>query len=92
MITMVNDNEIVVRTRDFKLTPDVEHYVQSLLNKGTLEKLSKEGNLNADTIRNMPLGGMCDIFVENVGKSLEPGDVIIFRDTGTFEIFAGGAG
>ena len=40
----------------------------------------------------MPLGRMCDIFVEKVGKSLESGDVIIFGETGTFEIFVGGTG
>ena len=42
---MVNDVEIVIRTIDFKLAPDVEHYVQLLSNNGTLEKLSKEGIL-----------------------------------------------
>ena len=66
--------------------------VQSLLKNGTLEKLSKEGNLKADTIRNMPLGRMRDIFVEEAGKLLVVGDIIIFGDTATFEIFTGGSG
>ncbi|MCE2507135.1 MAG: hypothetical protein J4F36_11870 [Nitrosopumilaceae archaeon] len=58
-------------------------------NNGTLEKLSGEGNLNAETLKNTSLGKMCDIFVEEVGKSLKSGDVLIFGDEATFEIFAG---
>ena len=87
---MANDNELVIRTRDFKLAPDVESYVQNLSNDGTLERLSKEANLNADTIRNMPLGKICDIFVERASKGLLPGDVIVFGNYGTFEIYTDG--
>ena len=89
---MTNDEEIVIRSRDFKMSPDVEHYVEMLSKKGVLEKLSKEGNLNAETIRGLALGKMCDIFVEDVGRTLKPGDIIIFGETATFELFTGGGG
>jgi len=48
-MNMVNDGEIIVRTRDFKMAPDVELYIQTMKNNGILEKLSQEGNLNAET-------------------------------------------
>ena len=34
---MANDDEIVIRPHDFKLAPDVEHYVQTLSDNGTEE-------------------------------------------------------
>lgn len=86
---MVNDEKIIIRTRDFKMGPDVELYVQSMKKNGILENLSKEKNLNAETLRNTPLEKMCDIFDEKVGKSLQSGDLIIFGETGNFEIYAG---
>ena len=89
---MANDDEIIVRTLDFNMSPDVEHYIQTLSRKGILEKLSKEGNLNVSTIKSMPLGRICDIFVEDAAKKLSSGDIIIFGDTATFEVFAGGSG
>jgi len=39
----------------------------------------------------MALGRMCDVLIEEVGKHLEVGDIIIFGDSATFEIFTGGA-
>jgi len=66
---MTNDSEIVVSVRDFEVGPDVEHYIQTMKNNGTLEKLSGEGNLNAEALKDTSLGKMCDIFVENVEKS-----------------------
>ena len=33
---------------------------------------------------------MCDIFEENVGQNMESGDVVIFSDTGNFEVYTGG--
>ena len=87
---MTNDSEIVIRTRDFELGPDVELYVQRLSKDGTLERLSKENNLNAETIKNSPLSKMCDIFVEDGTKLLQAGDVIIFGHYGTFEVNTGG--
>jgi len=32
-----DDDEIVIRLREFKLTPNVEHYVQTLSDNGTEE-------------------------------------------------------
>ena len=58
---------------------------------GTLEKLSSEGNLNTETIKNTSLGKMCDIFSEDVGKSLKSGDILIFGDEVTFDVFGGEA-
>lgn len=87
---MANDTEIIVRARDFEIAPDVELYVEKLRKNGTLEKLSHEGNLNAETITNTALGKMCDIFAEEVGKKLEISDIIIFGNEGTFEINTGG--
>lgn len=89
---MVNDDEIIVRARDFELAPDVEMYVDKLRKDGTLEKLSQEGNLNVETIKNTPLGKMCNIYAEETGKKMEIGDIIIFGNEGTFEINTGGAG
>jgi len=89
---MANDNEIIVRAKDFEIAPDVEMYVDKLRKNGTLEKLSQEGNLNAETIKNTSLGKMCDIFVEETGNKMEIGDIIIFGNEGTFEFNTGGAG
>ncbi|MBC8251595.1 MAG: hypothetical protein H8E89_08420 [Candidatus Nitrosopelagicus sp.] len=89
---MTNDNEIIVRARDFKMGPDVEHYVETLKKNGTLEKLSQENNLNVESIKNTSLGKMCDIFAEETGHKLEVSDIIIFGETGTFEIYVGGGG
>ena len=89
-VNMVNDVEIVVRARDFEMGPDIELYIQTMKNDGTLERLSGEGNLNAETLRKSSLGRSCDIMVEETGKQLEVSDVIIFGNTGTFEIFTGG--
>ena len=91
-MTMTNDVEIVVRARDFEIAPDVEHYVETLKKKGILEKLSQEGHLNVESIKNTSLGKMCDIFTEDVGRKLEVSDMIIFGETGTFEIYTGGGG
>lgn len=89
---MTNDGEIIIRVKDFEMSPDIELYIQSMKNKGTLEKLSNEGNLNVETIQKSLLGKSCDIMVEKIGRRLESGDIIIFGDTGTFEIYAGGGG
>ncbi|WP_428325654.1 hypothetical protein [Nitrosopumilus sp.] len=89
---MVNDSQIVVRARDFEIAPDVEHYVETLKKNGTLEKLSKEDNLNVKSIKNTSLSKMCDIFTEEIGCKLEVSDIVIFGETGTFEIYSGGGG
>ena len=83
-------NEIIVRARDFEILPDVEHYVQHLKDNGTLEKLTKENKLTATELKKLPLSRMCDIFEENVGGIIESGDIIIFSDTGDFEVNTGG--
>ena len=87
---MANNDDIIVRAYDFKMLPDVELYVEMLSKKGTLEKLSKENDLNVEAIRDMPLGKMCDIFTGDAGKRLEPGDIIIFGKTATMEVYTGG--
>lgn len=53
---MANDTEIIVRTKDFELGPDVEIYVQKLQKDGTLDKLSEEGNLNAESLKKNSIG------------------------------------
>ena len=83
-------NEIIVRTRDFKLLPDVEHYIQHLKDDGVLEKLARQNKLTAEELKKLPLGRMCDIFEENVGRNMESGDIVIFSDTGEFEVYTGG--
>lgn len=88
---MTKDNQIVVRARDFELGPDVEMYIQNMKKNGILEKLSNEGNLNAETLKNTNLGKMCDVFVEEMGKTLKSGDILIFGDDATFDIFGGEA-
>ena len=90
-MSMANKVEFVIRARDFEIAPDVELYVEKMSKNGTFEKLSQENNLNAETIRNTSLGKMCNIFVEESGKLLEAGDIIIFGDTATFEIFTDGS-
>ena len=35
---------------------------------------------------------MCDIFTEEIGCKLEVSDIVIFGETGTFEIYSGGGG
>ena len=42
---MTNDEEIVIRVLDFKMSPDVEIYVKTLSKKGVLEKFSKQADL-----------------------------------------------
>lgn len=86
---MVNDDQIVLRAKDFKMGPDVENYVQKLKKDGTLLKLSKEGNLTVDSLKKTSLGRTCDIFQESVGL-MDPGDVLIFGDSATFEVITGG--
>ncbi len=83
-------NEIIVRTRDFELLPDVEHYIQHLKDEVVLEKLASENKLTVEELKKLPLGRMCDIFEENVGQNMESGDVVIFSDTGNFEVYTGG--
>lgn len=87
---MTNDNQIVIRAREFKMGPDVEHYLQKLKKDGTLKKLSEEGNLTVDSIKNTSLGNMCDIFEESFGMKMEPGDILIFGDSANFELMTGG--
>lgn len=82
------DNEIVIRAREFELSPDVEHYVQHLKDNGTLEKLAKEDRLTVDELQKTSLGKMCDIFAENIDHDMESGDIVIFPN-GDFEIFTG---
>jgi len=89
---MTNEEEIVIRAKDFEMGPDVELYIRKMKTDGTLEKLSQERNLNTNTLKNTSLGKMCDIFPETVGRRLESGDVIIFGNFGTFEMFTGGVG
>ena len=87
---MSNTYQIVIRSRDFKAIPDVEYYVQKLKNDGILDNLSKESNLTVEKLKNTHLGYMCDIFEETVGTKMEPGDILIFGDTATFEVITGG--
>ena len=87
---MTNDDVIVVRARDFKMAPDVENYVQKLFEDGIFSELSKQRDLNVDEIKKMPLGKVCDIFVQKPGIDFMASDILINGETGTFEIFTGG--
>jgi len=88
---MTNDYVIVIRTRDFKMGPDVENYVQTLKNNGTLDRLSKEGNLNLKSIKNTSLGKMCDMFDGFPKDKMQSGDIIIFGDSTAFYVQTGGS-
>ena len=87
---MVNDDQIVLRPKEFKMGPDVENYVQKLAKDGTLAELSKNGNLTVDSLKNTALGRLCNIFEETVGIKMEPGDILIFGDSASFEVITGG--
>jgi len=80
-------NDIIIRTKNFKNLPDVENYVHGLHSKGFFKNLIGNGKFTVEEIRKLPISSGCEIFFQNEKQELETGDIIIFHDTGNFQLY-----
>jgi len=80
-------NDIIIRTKNFKNLPDVENYIHGLHSKGFFKNLRGNGKFTVEEIRKLPISSGCEIFFQNKKQELETGDIIIFHDTGNFQIY-----
>lgn len=78
---------LIIRTKDSKNLPDVENYIAGLFSKGYFKNLIDGGKLTVEEIRKLPISSACEIFFRKEKQKLETGDIIIFKDTGNFQVY-----
>ncbi len=74
------------------MLPDIENYVRGRYKKGILQDMAKSGSLNLDAIKKLPINRFCNIFYWDSSRKPEIGDIIIFRDSGNYQLFTESAG
>jgi len=79
--------DLIIRTKNYKNLPDVENYVNGLLSKGYFKNLIDDGKLTVEEIKKLPISSACEIFYQNKKQELETGDIVIFHDTGNFQLY-----
>ena len=80
---------IVVKPKSVTDLPDIELYFEALKEDGILNKLAKKKELTPSKLKEFPVSQICDI--TNCDKArLEPGDLLIFADSGKFTVNTGG--
>lgn len=81
-----DDSDIIIRAKNFEDMPDVEMYIQKLESNGMLKKLAEEKKLTVDELKTLPIDRLAEVFYQK-NQELESGDVIIFVNSGDFEVF-----
>ena len=80
---------VVIKPKSITDLPDIELYFEALKEDGILNKLAKKKELTPTKLKKFPVSQICEI-TNCESTRLEPGDLLVYADSGKFTVNTGG--